>query len=538
MTRSESASDIPGAAEPAGTGETSRRTVLKSAGVAVAGVGAAAAVGRPLVASLTHDEPARSVMPVAKALRIDHVTVVDPRDGSSRRDMSVLVRDGKIASVTASAKAEATAEVKVIDGADRFAVPGYNNMHTHVLQEKQRSKLFMAAMLAEGTTGMRQMAGSDDLLSYRRERRLPLGVDTPGLHAMPGALLMPFNAPSVSRARSEISRQKDLGADFIKLIQVERDVFFDAVGWAHANGLRVAGHLPPTVNPYEASEAGFDCLEHLGTNTNIWIETSSDRGALRDRGDTPGALPNWLGYVPFSQRIFSSGIVTKATAKRLLNPALMNSEETVAILRAALDSFDEDAAVRLAETFARNSTWQTPTLVRLRTQYLADAPEYENHPWLKMVSAEEREAFQESRRKFVDLPAETRSTYHRYYAMTLKMIKMMHEAGVPLMTGTDGPSAVPGQDLHAEFQEMAAAGLTPLDVLRSTTTTPASFLGRSKSMGAVAAGMDADFLLLDADPLKSVDNMTKISAVVRAGHFTASQDISATVDRLLSEAEE
>jgi imidazolonepropionase-like amidohydrolase len=56
-------------------------------------------------------------------------------------------------------------------------------------------------------------------------------------------------------------------------------------------------------------------------------------------------------------------------------------------------------------------------------------------------------------------------------------------------------------------------------------------------MGAVAVGMDADFLLLDADPLKSVDNMTKISAVVRAGHFTASQDISATVDRLLSEAE-
>ncbi|MGW5625295.1 amidohydrolase family protein [Streptomyces olivaceus] len=529
--------DISGAAEPAEAGDASRRTILKSMGVAVAGIGAAAAVGGPLVTSLTNNEPARSVMPEAKALRIDHVTVVDPRDGSSRRDMSVLVRDGKIASVTASAKVETTADVKVVDGADRFAVPGYNNMHTHVLQEKQRSKLFMAAMLADGTTGMRQMAGSDDLLLYRRERRLPLGADTPGLHVMPGALLMPFNAPSVSRARSEISRQKDLGADFIKLIQVERDVFFDAVSWAHANGLRIAGHLPPTVSPYEASEAGFDSIEHLGTSTNIWIETSSDRSALRDKGDTPGALPNWLGYVPFSQRIFSSDIATKTMAKRLLNPALMNSQETVTITQAALDSFDEDAAVKLAETFARNSTWQTPTLVRLRTQYLADAPEYKNHPWLKMVSAEDRGAFQESRKKFMDLPAETRSTYHRYYATTLKMIKVMHDAGVPIMTGTDGPSAVPGQDLHAEFQEMAAAGLKPLDVLRSTTTNPASFLGRSGHMGAVATGMDADFLLLDANPLESVDNMTKISAIVRAGNFATFQEISATVDNLLSKAE-
>ncbi|MCU4745396.1 MULTISPECIES: amidohydrolase family protein [unclassified Streptomyces] len=538
MIQKKSPDDPPGVGEPSEAGATSRRTMLKRAGAAAAGVGVAAAVGGPLMASLSRSDPARSaVMPTAEALRIDHVTVVDPRDGSSRPGMSVLVRDGRIASVTASAEADTTTGVQVIDGDGRFAVPGYNNMHTHVLQEERRSRLFMAAMLAEGTTGMRQMAGSEDLLRHRRERRLPLGVDTPGLHAMPGALLMPFNAPSVSRARDEISRQKELGADFIKLVQVEREVFFDSVGWAHANGLRVAGHLPPSVNPLEASEAGFDCFEHLGTNTNIWIETSSDRGALRGRENTSGAVPNWLGYVPFSQRIFSSGIVSKATAKSLLNPALMNSEETVAILRSALDSFDEGAATLLAETFARNTTWQTPTLVRLRTQYLADAREYEDHPWLEMVSAEARGAFQESRRKFVDLPAETRSTYHRYYETTLKMIKMMHDAGVPLMTGTDGPSAVPGQDLHAEFREMAAAGLKPLDVLRSTTTTPASFLGRSDRMGAVAAGMDADFLLLDADPLKSVDHLAKISAVVRTGHLATRQDILANVDRLLSAAE-
>jgi hypothetical protein len=536
MNDEESPAASPEEETPDEPARTSRRTLLKNAGVAVLGVGAAAAVGGPLIASLTGSEPARSVVPTAEPVRIDHVTVIDPRDGSSRSDMSVLVRGGRIVSVKDSADAATVAGARVIDGANRFVVPGYNNMHTHVLQEK-RASLFMATMLAEGTTGMRQMAGSDDLLRRRNEARLPLGAGTPGLLAMPGALLMPMNAPSVARVRGEISRQRDLGADFIKLIQVEREVFFEAVKCAHDNGLRIAGHLPPSVSPYEASEAGFDSLEHLGTSSNIWIETSGERQALRKEEDTAGSLPNWLGYVPFAQQIFSSSIVTNATAQLLLNPALANSPKSVPLLQRALDSFDEGAAQKLVETFARNQTWQTPTLVRLRTEYLADAPEYETHPWLKMMSPEARDEFQQARNKFIALPAATRATYHQYYDMTLKMIKRLHDAGVPMMTGTDGPGGNPGQDLQAEFREMAAAGLAPLDVLRSTTTVPASYLGRSDRMGAVAAGMDADFLLLDADPLTSVQNLAKISAVVRAGHFADSRDLSSTVDRLLHSAE-
>jgi len=523
--------------DPAESGGPSRRTLLKSAGFSVVSVAGGAAVAGPFVTSRASSAPSRSTVPTASALRIDHVTVVDPRDGSRHPDQSVLVRDGRIVSVVAAATVEAAAGVRVIDGADRFVVPGYNNMHTHVLQEGPRSRLFMATMLAEGTTGMRQMAGSDELLRNRAENRLRLDAYTPRLLAMPGALLMPFNAPSIRRVRKEISRQKDLGADFIKLIQVEREVFFEAVRWAHENGLKVAGHLPATVSPTEAAEAGFDSLEHLGTSVNIWIETSRERKVLRREEDTASPIPNWVGYVPYSQQMFSSGIATKVAAKTLLNPALLESPDDVALLQRALDSFDEGAAQGLAGSFVKNNTGQTPTLVRLRTQFLADAPEYENHPWLRMLPPEARSNYQDMRRKFLALPSTTRSAFHQYYEMTLSMVKRIHDAGAPIMSGTDGPGGNPGQDLQAEFQEMALAGLTPLDVLRSTTTVPASFLGRSDRMGAVAEGMDADFLLLDADPLEKVENLGKISAVIRAGHHHTSQDISGTVERLLNAAE-
>jgi len=518
------------------SGGPSRRTLIKNIGFTALGFGVVAASGGPLVSALTGTHlPDRSTGTDAAPLRVDHVTIVDPRDGSSRADMSVFVRNGRIVSVRATASADVS-DVHVIDGGGRFVVPGYNNMHTHVLQGG-RSELLMATMLREGTTGMRQMAGPDDVLQRRAEGRLALGADAPGLLAMSGAIIMPFNSPTVDRVRHEISRQKALGADFIKLIMVERDVFFAAVSFAHEQGMTIGGHLPPSISPSEASDAGYDFLEHLGTSGNVWIETSSDSDALRAIAGTSLALPNALGYVPFAEQLFGTEIVTNATATTLLNPALSDSPEYIPVLQRALDTFDEGAATRLAASFVKNNTWQTPTLSRLRTEYRMDAPEYKNHPWLKMLSAQNRSDFQAARAAFLELPESRRTAYNRYYDTALKLIGILHREGVPIMTGTDGPGGNPGQDMPSEFQELAAAGLAPLDVLRATTTVPAAFLGRSDRMGAVDVGMAADFLLLDEDPLESVDNLSRISAVVNSGNFHTVAQLDETVDRLLASAE-
>jgi Amidohydrolase family len=476
---------------------------------------------------MTNDTP-------AAGLRIDHVSVVDPRDGSTAGDRTVVVRRGVIDAVRPSADAR-DEDLRVVDGAGRYVVPGYNNMHTHVLQQADRAALFMATMLLEGTTGMRQMAGSPQLLRRRAQGSLGLTRYTPRLLAMPGALLLPFSAPSAAKARRQIAAQAAQGADFIKLIQVDRDVFFASVGAAHENGLRIGGHLPAAITPAEASDAGYDSLEHLGTGTSVWIETSTQRAALRE--DDPGSwpIPAWVTGLPFAEQLFSSKLVTKITERALLNPALTHSPATVAVMRRALDSYDEKAARTLAATFARNATWQTPTLVRLRTQYRADAPEYDGHPWLAMLSGQARRDFAAMRQKFLALPETTRQTYHDYYAHALRFAGTLHQAGVPLMTGTDGPGGNPGQDLAAEFRELSAAGLPPLAILRAATSAPARYLGREQRMGAVATGMDADFLLLDADPLGHVDNLSRISAVVRDGHFLPRPEIQAIVERLAAD---
>ena len=68
-----------------------------------------------------------------------------------------------------------------------------------------------------------------------------------------------------------------------------------------------------------------------------------------------------------------------------------------------------------------------------------------------------------------------------------------------------------------ELVRFAAAGLSPMDVLRSATTVPAEYLGREGDLGAVRVGHLADLVLLGADPLADIENVRRIDAVVIGG---------------------
>jgi imidazolonepropionase-like amidohydrolase len=473
----------------------------------------------------TRSHPPRVVFPHPEPTRIDDVTIVDPRDGSKMPGMSVLMRNGSISAVTPVGTVALDEGLRVVDGAGRYAVPGYNNMHTHALQA-ERPALMMVTMLAEGVTGMRQMMGTGDLLRYREENRLPLTPHAPQLLSMPGDLLLPFNCGSVNEVVEEISRQQDQGADFIKLILVGREVFFAAVEAAHDRGMKIAGHLPPSVGIAEASAVGFDSIEHLGTGANVWIACSSDAG-ITGKHDLRPPMLSLLAHLPFAYRIF-----TKVMQKRLINPAAYVKSDDVTALQQALDTYDHNKARELARTLAANRTWQTPTLVRLRTQYLADAPEYQDDPWLAMMSKRDRSEYLKVLARFRRLPDGVRATYRKAYALSLTMVGLWHQHGVPMMTGTDGQGRAPGQSLQLEFQEMSTAGLAPLDILRATTIAPAHYLDRIDQMGLIAPGMDANFLLLESDPLAAVQNLAAISVVVRAGHTFTTDELSVTTERL------
>ncbi len=86
-------------------------------------------------------------------------------------------------------------------------------------------------------------------------------------------------------------------------------------------------------------------------------------------------------------------------------------------------------------------------------------------------------------------------------------------AGVKIVLGTDGNRA---WSPHEEAADMVAAGMTPMQVIIAATKSAAEFLKMSDT-GTLEVGKNADFLVLDANPVDDITNTRKISQVILRG---------------------
>ena len=109
-------------------------------------------------------------LPVAGKLVLRGVTVVDTRSGTLAPNMSILAEAGKIASIAPNGSMTVDASVESIDATGKFVVPGYVDMHAHLLGHADNPSGNLALMLANGVTGYRQMHGSPALLAALRPR--------------------------------------------------------------------------------------------------------------------------------------------------------------------------------------------------------------------------------------------------------------------------------------------------------------------------------------------------------------------------------
>ena len=89
-------------------------------------------------------------------------------------------------------------------------------------------------------------------------------------------------------------------------------------------------------------------------------------------------------------------------------------------------------------------------------------------------------------------------------------------AGGQVLFGTD-VGYMTDYDPAREYELMATAGLTPMQILASLTTTPAARWKEQRRRGAIAAGLDADLVVLDADPADSPRNFAAVRCVIRRG---------------------
>jgi hypothetical protein len=450
---------------------------------------------------------------------VRNVAVVDVAQGTVRHGQDVVLRDGRIASVTSSASSRADAALTTIDGTGKYLMPGMWDMHTHAV--KISPQYTHPLFVANGVTGVRDMSGCmsepDSFLACIDDREawnraLELGESLSPRYVLQssfkinGGAEVPegypafFKARNRAEARQLVGFYRKAGADFLKTYsELTPAAYRNLVNEARVQGLGLAGHRPLRVPLEDMLAAGQRSVEH--------------------------------------PRMFYEECFPGAAAFRALpDPA---AAYDTALRWRMIDEHDHERCAALMASMARSGTWWTPTLQVLQLGARAGDSAFRNDPRLKYVPAlftkllwapdADRVAAQPT-------DATGRGQYSTLYRMALGHVGQAHAAGVRILAGTDaGDSYVfPGFGIHDELAEFVRAGLTPAQALRSATLDAAVFAGIDADFGSIEQGKTADLLLLDANPLDDVRHTRRIAGLFLSGKYLD----RAALDELLAFAEQ
>ena len=459
---------------------------------------------------------------VASGTVIQNVTVVNTRDGSLTTGMNVVIDGGKIQKITGAA-VRASGTAQAVDATGKFVVPGYNDMHTHLFNvgaTDPELPLLQNLLIANGITGIREMGGSPALVERAKQFNADLAAgkfDAPEILQIPGRIIgFPFipgfdggapaaAATSAAAAVQEVQAQKAYGVGFIKTIGATRDATLAFLAEAKNQGLGVAGHLNPSISAKESSNAGWRAIEHLGSSMGTLLDCSADEDSVR------ATLQSGNGVVPAPN--------PPSFATNVLNAPLFQR---------VFDTYNAVKCQALAQTFAKNETWHVPTLIRVRTGRFIEDSLYRTDPNLIYVSKVSRAAWEAAAvQRLASFPPSAIATYHQYSSLESGLTRLMKQNGVKMLAGSDTSISnllsatwvIPGFALHQEFALLAASGISPLEVLQMTTLNGAQFLNREATMGSVDEKKNADLVLLDANPIENVANLSKISGLFLKGKY-------------------
>lgn len=406
---------------------------------------------------------------------------------------TVVVRDGRILSVAAADAARVPARARRIEGGGRWLMPGLAEMHGHVpgANEPAYRDDVLFLYLANGVTTVRNMAGNASHLALRD--RIAAGRALgPTLYAA-SPWLSAEVAGTPEKAREAARGYRKAGYDLIKIGSVPRDAYVAMAATAHRVGIPFGGHIPEEVGLVGALDARQTSIDHFDRYVEFLVPEGADKGG-RESG------------------FFGSGWALLADERRI------------------------PEAIR--RTIAAG-TWNVPTLSLV--EHLASPETAEAmiaRPEMRYMPRRVLDGWAKTKREFDARPDFQPDSTRRLVEIRRRLVRELHAAGAPIALGSDAPQFfnVPGFSIHHEMRMMAAAGLTPHQVLSTGTREAARYFGADARFGTIAPGQRADLILLTADPTLDLANVQRRAGVMVRGRWLPEEEIQARLEKIAADA--
>jgi enamidase len=417
----------------------------------------------------------------AEVVALTNVRVIDGTGAPPKEQQTIVIRGDTIVDVGDSSRVSAPQGATVIDLAGKSVIPGLVMVHEHLYYPTgpqvygQLGQSFTRLYLAGGVTTMRTGGNVNGVMDLNLKRLIDAGQQAgPAIDATapylngPNAFLQMHALKDADEVRKQVAYWADMGATSFKAyMNITRAELGAAVAEAHARGLKVTGHLC-SVTYAEAADLGIDNLEHgFVASTDFVTDKQPDVCPGQGRGQQAVAAID------------------------------ENNESFKALVRKLVDK-----KVALTSTLTVFETF---------------TPGRPLPPGLDVLAPQLKEQFE---RNYARTTKNAQSNYATLFPKAMAFERAFANAGGVLIAGTDptgGGGVVPGFSNQRQLELLVEAGFTPLEAISIGTLNGAKYLGRDARIGSIAAGKQADLVVIAGNPAAQIADVRNVETVFRLG---------------------
>lgn len=406
---------------------------------------------------------------------IKSTNLIDGKSGDLRKNITIVIEGERIVSIGLSDTTAIPTNARIIDGRQRWVIPGLIDVHTH-----STSAARLAQALAFGITTVHAMPMLPDTLIDLQYKSWIASMASPRIQMTTPLFsgdfpdnIFPavyhFRKPrTADEARHWVRTYHGIGHRQIKIIQddgvlfcgltkvaprLSTDVYRALVEEARRLGMRVYVHTTQIVDTRQAARAGCDILMHATFDSlvdeRLWADIKHSETVW---APACSIFPSLAEPAQYARRILAdSRLTSRLTDKQL-------------------------------ETCQKNAREATPSKV------------------------------------MINLVA----NYSHFWDVLASNTRAARAHGVTIAVGSDQSA---GLHTHMEMELLSELGLSPAEVLVAATSSAARALELEQQIGTVESGMIADLIVLRSNPLLDIRNARDAQLIIKGGRLYSPDDL-------------